>query len=208
MEPKQFWNKIAGKYDRQALGKYQNAYAETIAISKKYLNKSDRVLDFACGTGITTIEIAPVVRQVIAIDLSEEMIRLAREKAASNGIDNASFYVSSLKDADLADHSFDVITAFNILHGLDNPESVLSHIWRLLKPGGFFLSVTDCLGEKTTMTSILHIVLHKLGIIPKVNFFKRDDLITLISKGFAVVEEKNLYPVPPNYYIAAVKRDA
>lgn len=206
MDSKKFWDRIAGRYDKQALGKYRAAYEETVTISRKYLKPADRLLDFACGTGITTIELAQSVRQVTAIDLSEEMIRLAREKATSNGVENITFKVSAIEDTDLSESSFDVITAFNILHGIKDVHDVLSRIWTLLKPGGFFLSVTDCLGEKTSITSLLYTVLSTLGFIPPVTSFNRNDLISMIrSKGFTIIEEKNLYPSPPNYYIVAKK---
>lgn len=203
---KRFWDKIASRYDKQALRKYQTAYGETIEISRKYLRSNDRVLDFACGTGITTIELAPSVQQIMAIDLSDKMIRLAKDKATFNGIDNITFKAATIEDTDLKNASFDVITAFNILHGLEDVERSLTRIWTLLKAGGIFLSVTDCLGEKRTMTSILYAVLSKMGFIPKVSSFKRTDLVRMItSKGFTVIEEKNLYPSPPNYYLAARK---
>ncbi len=206
MESKRFWDKIAGKYDKQALRKYQKAYEETIEISRKYLRNDDTMLDFACGTGITTIELARSVQQVVAVDLSDEMIRLARDKATFNGIDNITFKAATIEDTDIGNASFDIITAFNVLHGLEDLERSLSRIWTLLKAGGFFLSVTDCLGEKRTMTGILYTGLSKMGFIPKINSFKRTDLIRMItSKGFTVIEERNLYPSPPNCYIAARK---
>jgi len=206
MDTKRFWNKLAGTYDKQALGKYRKAYEETIALSRRYLKPGDLMLDFACGTGITTIALATSVRQVTAIDLSDEMIRLARDKATSAGIENISFKASTLADHDLIQGSFDVITAFNILHGLDRVEAVLSRISALLKAGGLFLSVTDCLGEKTTLTGIGYTLLSKAGIIPRMNSFSRSALQEMIAaNGFTVIEEKNLYPSPPNYFIAAQK---
>lgn len=209
MDAKKFWDKTAGQYDKLALKKYRKAYEETIAISKKYLQPRDRLLDFACGTGITTIELAGFVQQVMAIDLSDEMVKIAKEKALGRGIDNITFKAATLKDDGLLNSSFDVITAFNIFHGLNDVESALARIRTLLKAGGLFLSVTDCLGEKRTATGILYRALAKMGFIPIVNAFKKDELVKMITtQGFAVIEERNLYPSPPNYYIAARKNSA
>jgi len=167
------------------------------------------MLDFACGTGITTIELAPSVQHVMAIDLSDEMIRVAKGKATLNGIDNITFKATTIENTDLENASFDVITAFNVLHGLDDVERSINRIRTLLKEGGFFLSVTDCLGEKRTIKTILYAVLSRLCLIPKVSSFSRTDLVSMItSKGFTVIEEKNLYPSPPNYYLAARKGDS
>ncbi len=197
---------MAARYDQQALGKYRTAYEETIKISKKYLKPTDRLLDFACGTGIATIELAGSVQQVMAIDLSDEMVRIAEEKALGRGIDNIAFKTATLEDDGLLKNSFDVITAFNILHGLQDPGTALARIGTLLKTGGLFLSVTDCLGEKITATSLLYRCLAKMDFIPAVNFVKKAELIKMITAhGFVVMEQKNLYPSPPNYYIAARK---
>jgi len=206
MQAKQFWDKMAGKYDKKSLRKYQKAYEDTIEISRKYLRSHDRMLDFACGTGITTIALAPSVQHVTAIDISGEMIRLAKDKATVNGIDNITFKATTIRDKDLENGSFDVITAFNVLHGLEDVNGSLNRIWELLRAGGIFLSVTDCLGEKRTMQSILYAVLSRMGVIPKINPFKRIDLVNMItSRGFALIEEENLYASPPNCYLAARK---
>jgi len=206
MQAKQFWDKMAGKYDKKSLRKYQKAYEDTIEISRKYLRSHDRMLDFACGTGITTIALAPSVQHVTAIDISGEMIRLAKDKATVNGIDNITFKATTIRDKDLENGSFDVITAFNVLHGLEDVNGSLNRIWELLRAGGIFLSVTDCLGEKRTMQSILYAVLSRMGVIPKINPFKRIDLVNMItSRGFTVIEEENLYASPPNCYLAARK---
>lgn len=197
---------MAGRYDRQALGRYGKSYEETVAIAGKYLKPMDTLLDYACGTGITSIPIAAAVRRVVAIDLSDKMIRIAREKAKCSGIENITFKTTTIEDPDLINDAFDVITAFNILHGLKEVETVLLRIRTLLKEGGFLLSVTDCLGEKKSLAGILYTFLSKIAIIPHVNLFKRNDLTEIITAaGFSVIEEKQLYPSPPNYFIAAVK---
>ena len=50
----EFWNKRAAVYDSQVGGIYQDAYDKTAAFSLQYLQSTDRVLEFACGTGIVT----------------------------------------------------------------------------------------------------------------------------------------------------------
>jgi len=80
MKSEGFWDKMSSNYDNQ-VKKYQQTYADAIESTKKYLNKDDIVLDFACGTGITTIQISGFVRKIHAIDISQRMIDIAEEKA-------------------------------------------------------------------------------------------------------------------------------
>jgi len=77
---KYFWNRMAKSYDKQVEKKYKQAYSDTIALSKKYLRSDFSVLDLACGTGLTTIELAKSVKKTDAIDISAKMIEIARLK--------------------------------------------------------------------------------------------------------------------------------
>ncbi len=57
-----FWNKIAENYDAQSNARFAKLYQDTIESARKYLNPSDIALDFACGTGLTTIPLAQYVQ--------------------------------------------------------------------------------------------------------------------------------------------------
>ena len=81
---KDFWNKRAAVYDSQVGGIYQDAYDRTVSNSLQYLTDRDRVLEFACGTGIVTCAVAPHVAHLDAIDISANMAQKAQEKADSS----------------------------------------------------------------------------------------------------------------------------
>jgi len=46
-----FWDKISNRYDNR-IKKYEQTYIKTIENTRKYLNKNDIVLDYACGTAM------------------------------------------------------------------------------------------------------------------------------------------------------------
>jgi 23S rRNA (uracil1939-C5)-methyltransferase len=56
----------------------------------------DRVLDLFCGLGNFTLPIATVAAECVGVEGDEELVRKARENAARNGVDNASFYMADL----------------------------------------------------------------------------------------------------------------
>ncbi len=81
-------------------------------ILEKIPDGSKRIMDQACGTGILTFEIAqrfPESR-VVGVELRDEYLRIAREKARALNIDNAEFILGRAEDVFLED-GFDCITS-------------------------------------------------------------------------------------------------
>ena len=204
--PREFWNMRSAAYDQQSGKEYAAAYEKTAARTLKYVNGQSQVLEFACGTGITTVAIAPHVAFVRAIDISERMVAKAREKLEALGLSNVELSQTDLFDPCLEEGSFDAVTAFNVLLYVENRGEVLARIRSLLKPGGMFLSATDCLGEKITKAGIRKFWKSHTGSMPYVAFDTRKKLEEEITRaGFSVLERENLFPAPPNLFVAAKK---
>lgn len=94
-----------------------------------------KVLEYGCGEGSHSIEIARRGGQVTGIDISEVGIRKATEAAAAAGVSGASYEVMDAMDMSFPDGSFDLVIGEGILHHLDLERSY-SEISRVLKPGG------------------------------------------------------------------------
>lgn len=203
---REFWNKRSEIYDAQVGPLYEKAYEKTVARTLNYLSPEHRVLDYACGTGITTLQIAPHVAQVRAIDIADEMVRQAREKAAARGVGNVEVSQTGLFDPCLEEGSFDGVMAFNVLCYVEDLEGALARIRALLRPGGVFLSATDCLGEGLTKVGVKKWFKSHTGSMPYVAFYKMKGLEGAVTDaGFLVLERENLFPAPPNLFIAAKK---
>lgn len=202
-----FWNKMSHNYDFQVNSKYAQTYDETIKITQKYLKNSAVVLDLGCGTGITTIKLAADVKKIDAIDISENMIDIAKSKADKHGLSNIDFGVLDIYNEKLKKGSYDVIMAFNILYFIKDLNKLLYRVNELLKPDGIFISSTDCLGEKQTLTIMIQSLLSKMGLIPYIKKLRISELKEMIAaNNFSIVETHNLYDSPPNYYIAAKRK--
>jgi 2-polyprenyl-3-methyl-5-hydroxy-6-metoxy-1,4-benzoquinol methylase len=199
-----FWDKSAYKFD-QAGKKDELTYIKIIDRTKKYLKTSDTVLDFGCGTGLISNEIAGNVKLIHAIDISSKMIEIAKNKADNRKIQNIDYTYSTIFDERYKSGSFDVILAFNILHLLEDNQKTIQRINDLLKPGGLIISVIPCIGEKIFLNISLSF-LSKIGLVPDIKSFKANELEDLIANAnFQTIENESLHQGIPQYFIVAKK---
>ena len=200
-----FWDRMSKNWDKP-IKKLNENTLKTIDRTKKHLKMDDNVLDYGCGIGTITIEIANNVQKIVAIDISSGMIDVAIRKAGDRKIENIKFAQSTIFDERYKKESFNVIMAFNILHLLYDTQEVVQRINELLTPDGLFISATPCLGEKNAFLGIFLIPLSKIGIVPYVKMLKFSELESLIANGnFHIVETEHLQHSEPNYFIAAKK---
>ena len=203
----EYWNRRSQIYDSQIGPRYEEAYRKTVENILRYLTPADRVLDFACGTGIVTLPIARQVAEVRAIDISEEMVRRISAKLASQGVENVTAAQTGLFDEGLRVGSFDAVLACNVLLYVEDRAQTLARIRELLKPEGVFLSVTDCLGEGLTRERLRKWWRSRTGRMPYVAFDKMRTLeADIAAAGFEVLETENLFQAPPNLFVAARRR--
>ena len=202
-----FWDVLAENFDRQpASEKDEQIYAGIIENLKRYLKKSDSVLEYGCATGTTIFEIVEYVHGVSGIDISSKMIESAQRKAADLKIVKPVFFHATIFDERLKQGSYDVVVAFNILHLLEDIPKVMQRIEEVIKPGGLFISVTPCMGEKKTFLGGLVSFFSRTGIIPPMQSFTLCDLEdSLAGSGFQVVETACMDPEIPQYFIVARK---
>lgn len=105
----------------------------------RQLRPGARALDVGCGTGAFSRRLAERFESVLGLDLSPQMIRLARER--SHACPNLEFRVADVLAEALPDAHFDAIVTIATLHHLPLPE-ILPRLARALKPGGV-LAVLD-----------------------------------------------------------------
>jgi ubiquinone/menaquinone biosynthesis C-methylase UbiE len=94
------------------------------------------VLEIGCGTGGFAKRLAERSQRVLALDISPEMIRIARERSAQ--FPNIEFQLADVRDRPLPVEGFDCIVTIATLHHLPFPETLLK-MKTALKPGGVLL---------------------------------------------------------------------
>jgi SAM-dependent methyltransferase len=96
----------------------------------------DRVLEVGCGDGALTRQVARRARAVLALDLSPEMIRLARARSA--GCDNIDFRVADVTATELPPRAFDAVLSVATLHHVPLGPT-LTRLAAAVRPGGVLL---------------------------------------------------------------------
>jgi ubiquinone/menaquinone biosynthesis C-methylase UbiE len=184
-----FWDRAARKYASDPI-KDLAGYERTLDRCASYLTKDDVVLELGCGTGTTALRVAPHVRQILATDISAEMIAIARDRAAQAGCRNIELRVAPADEAVAEAGSFDAVLAFNLLHLAPDRRAVIEGGWRALKPGGLFISKTTCLAEMTSLIRLAVPVMRVIGKAPSVvAFFNGGELTKEVAaSGFEIVE--------------------
>jgi ubiquinone/menaquinone biosynthesis C-methylase UbiE len=100
------------------------------------ISPSDVVMDFGCGPGFYTVELAKKAQKVMAVDLSPEMLKKAQNKAVKAGVKNIEFLQSNGKNIKVEDGSVDLILLVTVLHEVGESQTVLAEFHRILKPTG------------------------------------------------------------------------
>ena len=95
-------------------------------------------LEVGCGTGAFARELGRRCRRVVALDLSAEMIRVARSRSAR--FDNVEFQLADAMTWGFPQSQFDFICSIATLHHLEQRELLLK-IRNSLKPGGVFVNL-------------------------------------------------------------------
>lgn len=189
-----FWDNFAAKYAAMPV-KDKAAFERKKAVLREHLQPGASVFELGCGTGSLALEMAPLARHISALDSSAEMIRIATDKRAAQGVNNVEFRngtVESTTPAELA--HYDSAWAFSILHLVPERKRALSRLFAVLKPGGTLVSSNVCLGDSWLPYRPLIALAGWLGKAPPlVHIHDRATLLRELREvGFVDIQERDV----------------
>lgn len=158
----QMFDKIAGRYDRLnhilSLGFDYSWRKKCIDFFKPYA--PEKLLDIASGTGDLAILACKRLKpkQVIAADLSNEMMDVGRRKVQKEGLDNQiSFEYENCMSLSYKNDSFDGVTVAFGVRNFSQIKQGLGEMYRVLKPGGHLAILELSVPTYFPMKQLYHI---------------------------------------------------
>jgi len=119
--------------------KFYSVVRKSRAFTEQWLAercKGKRALDFCCGDGDLTIQLAKMGAEAFGIDISPVSIEIAKRKTANLSLQGKTFFsVQDAEKLEFPEDYFDIIVCSGVLHHLDI-EKAFQQISRVLKPGG------------------------------------------------------------------------
>ncbi|HPN05762.1 MAG TPA: metalloregulator ArsR/SmtB family transcription factor [Hyphomonadaceae bacterium] len=132
----EYFSRVADDWDKLRALHYSEADIEKAVLAAAGAGPFDLVVDFGTGTGRMLALFAAKARRVEGIDLSHQMLTVARSKLQEAGVGNASVRHGDATAAPYPDDCASLVIIHQVLHFLDDPARALNEAARVLKPGG------------------------------------------------------------------------
>lgn len=130
------WNKFSGGWEKW--DKWVSDWLEPIGIKlleEADLQPTDRILDVSTGTGEPGLTAATMVTRVVATDVAEDMVEIARKNAGARGLENFEGEVADAEHLPFSDCEFDAAVCRLGTMYFASPAAGVEEIARVLKPG-------------------------------------------------------------------------
>lgn len=188
-------------------GKSRALRRENFIIEIAGLEENQRVLELGCGTGFHTAEISKSKAKIIGVDISPDLINVARQRA---NFPNVKFIVADAHNLPFPNKFFDSIVGVSVLHHLEM-DKVFKEIRRLLKTKGkIVFSEPNMMNPQIFLMKNIPWFKKLLNEIPNETAFFRSYLSIFLKKqGFKnikVIPFDFLHPLMPAFLVFFMNR--
>ncbi|MBU1169750.1 MAG: class I SAM-dependent methyltransferase [Proteobacteria bacterium] len=173
MEDNRF-DRMAAAWDEEPMRLNMAKAVASKILGRIELNTTMTALEIGCGTGLVTVQLAPRLGQVTALDSSENMLAELQKKTQSLDITNITHRKIDLEKDDIPGKSYDLIFSNMTFHHILGGDKLLEKINRALAPGGV-LALADLDSEDGSFHGDMPGV-HHLG-------FSRGALVSALERS-------------------------
>jgi 2-polyprenyl-3-methyl-5-hydroxy-6-metoxy-1,4-benzoquinol methylase len=182
-------------------------WARRVKILTSRLRPECNVLELGCGTGYFTRQLAQTGARITAIDISADLLTLARQQCVAN---NVIFEIQNAYELTYGAATFDAIIGSSVLHHLDLGKA-LRELRRVLRPGGWIaFTEPNMLNPQIALQKNVGWLKRRLGDSPDETAFFRWSLRNrLTAAGFhdiEIVPFDFLHPKIPQSWIPIFER--
>jgi ubiquinone/menaquinone biosynthesis C-methylase UbiE/L-amino acid N-acyltransferase YncA len=170
------------------------------------LHPGETVLDLGSGAGLDVLvsarRVGPTGR-VIGLDMTPEMLDLARRHAAEQGVSHVEFRQGRIEDIPLPDDSVDVVLSNCVITLSADKPRVFAEIARVLRPGGR-IGITDVLAEFTLTDAERAAAANRIECLTS-SLTTDDYVATLATAGLAGIEVRRTHQVADKLHAANIR---
>ena len=154
-------------------------WARRVKMLSSHLKPGMTVLELGCGTGSFTRELARSGADVVAIDVSPELLEMAKANCSAP---NVQYQIQNAYALSYSEGAFDSVVGSSVLHHLE-VEKALRGAYRLLKPGGtIYFTEPNILNPQIAIQKNIPWIKRKLGDSPDETAFFRWPLWRLLER--------------------------
>jgi SAM-dependent methyltransferase len=154
-------------------------WARRVKMLSSHLKRGMTVLELGCGAGYFTRELVRSGADVVAIDISPELLEIARTNCSAP---NVQYQIENAYELNYDDAVFDSVVGSSVLHHLEI-ERALRDVYRVLRPAGtIFFTEPNMLNPQIAVQKNIPWIKRKLGDSPDETAFFRWSLRRLLEQ--------------------------
>ncbi len=197
--PKEFKDKVREQFGRTAEGYVRDegfADSEDLAEAARLLQPTaeDVMLDVACGGGHTALYFSPLVRSVVASDLTMQMLKRAQEYLSEEGgVENVTFREADAEDLPFPAGAFTLLTCRIAPHHFPDVPRALREFFRVLRRGGRMVIIDTLLPEDPEVAEFYQ-TMEKMRDPTHIRAFTREEWVQMAEEAGFTVHETKVFP--------------